>query len=1072
MKLAELSVRRGVTFAMVFVVVLGFGLYSLSRLRLDLYPDVAFPTVLVVTTYTGAGPEDMETLVSRPLEGAVAGVAGAQKVESESRQGVSVLTVSFDWGADMEQAETDVRRKLEQVEGLLPEDASDPLVFAMDPSLQPVTIVALSGPLPLDELRAVADDEVRARLERLDGVATAAVGGGLRREVRVTLDPVRVASLGLDVDAVLGAIHKENLQEPGGSIEQGALDVTVQVQGRYRSVDELRQVQVGVRQGAVGPRVLRLADVATVEDTFADSGRILEVDGRPSVLISVRKQSGANTVQVARAVRAELERIGAERAGQLSFATVFDQSGLIEGSLSNLSTTALMGVAISFLILLLFLRDWRAASLVSAAIPLSVVATFFVMDQAGMTLNIISMAGLALAVGMLVDNAIVVLENIFRLRERGLELREAAIRGAAEVGTAVTASTLTTISVFIPVLFVSGIAGVLFRDMAITICFALIVSLIVALSFVPLAASRLLRSRGAGSSPPDTRDGPTAPIPLGPRRGLWARFGDAYGRLLDWALSHRWAVAAGVAAVLALTAALVPALPTDFMAQADQSPLMLTLEAPVGSSTDETHGLAREAIEAIGEVIPAEERHLVSLDLGTADGFFAVFSGGSHKAQIRVPLVGVGGRGRSQAQIEAAVRERVGAIPGLSIGSSAHLNMLGQEGDVVVELRGHDLDTARRVGAQLSERLERLPDVSAATFSMQDQKPQVLVRFDRAKMAELGLSSAKVGRALSTAFLGRVAGTYSEDGEEYSIRVRFGEQHRQDVQELRAMPLAIAGGRTVRLDSVAEVTDGLGPVDISRRDQERVTRIVATLQPEYRDADGTWHAKDLGASAARIQGLLDDYEWPDGFRSTVAGAAEDLAESFTSLGLALLVSVLLVYMVMAAQFESLRQPLIILLTVPLAGVGVVAAFLLTGSALDVSALIGVIMLVGIVVNNGIVLIDAANRLRQEGLDRVQAIAQAARTRLRPVLLTSLTTVLSMVPLALEMGEGAETWAGMARAVIGGLTAATLLTLVVVPVAYTVFARKRVPARVARPEPTPDPEPSQPRPHHEPTEVMA
>ena len=1054
MKLAELSVRRGVTFAMIFVVVLGFGLYSLSRLRLDLYPDVAFPTVLVVTTYTGASPEDMETLVSRPLEGAVAGVAGAEKVESESRQGVSVLTVAFEWGADMEQAETDVRRKLEQVSGLLPDDASDPLVFAMDPSLQPVLIVALSGPQPLQELRRLADDEVRSRLERLDGVATADVAGGLQREIRVALDPVRVAALGLDVDAVLGAIHQENLQEPGGSIEQGPLDFTIQAQGRYGSVAELRQVQVGVRQGASGPRVLRLGDVATVEDTVAEQRRILEVDGRPAVLVTVRKQSGANTVQAAEAVRAELERIQGEQAGQLGFQVVFDQARFIEDSLSNLSTTALLGVGISFLVLLLFLRDWRAALLVSAAIPLSVVATFFVMDQAGMTLNIISMAGLALAVGMLVDNAIVVLENIFRLREQGLPLQEAAIQGAAEVGTAVTASTLTTISVFIPVLFVSGIAGVLFRDMAITICFALVVSLLVALSFVPLAASRLLRSRGApvppeGDSPVAAGRGSAA---RAAPAGALGRLGDAYSRILGWSLRHRWTVACGVIGVLALTGLLAASLPTDFMAQADQSQLLLTVEAPVGSKTAETHALASEAIAALQETIPAGERQLVSLDLGTAEGFFAVFSGGAHKAQLRVPLVGVSHRSRSQAEYEAALRARVARIPGLSVHSGGHLNALGQEGDVVVEVRGHDLQTARRVGAELKQQLESLPDVAGVSFSLQDQKPQVSVRFDRNKMAELGLSTAKVGRALSTAFMGRVAGSYSEDGEEYSIRVRYGEQHRLDVDALRRMPVVTPTGRTVPLHSIAEVTDGLGPVDISRRNQERVTRLVVTLQPRYQDSAGAWQDKDLGGSAAGIQALLGDYEWPQGFRPTVSGAAEDLRESFASLGLALLVSVLLVYMVMAAQFESLRQPFIILCTVPLAGVGVVGAFLVTGSAVDVSALIGVIMLVGIVVNNGIVMIDAANRLRQEGLDRAAAISEAARLRLRPVLLTSLTTILSMVPLALELGEGAETWAGMARAVIGGLSAATVLTLVVVPVAYSALARKHeAPAPALEPQ---------------------
>jgi HAE1 family hydrophobic/amphiphilic exporter-1 len=444
---------------MAYLIVLGFGLFSLSRLNLDLWPDISFPSVIVITTYTGASPEDIETLVTRPMEGAVASVKDVEEIHSDSKQGVSLITVEFDWGKDMEQAETDVRRALEMVEQFLPEDLDDPMIFAFDPSLQPVVMMIVSGPYPLDQLRKIAEDDVKPRLERLHGIATADVAGGLEREIHVVLDPARLEAFALDVNTVIGAIYRENTQVPGGSIEQGSLDFTIKTYGKYRTVKEIGEVLVGMKPTPTGMEPVRLHEVAKVEDSFYESQRIIEVDGTPSVWMIVRKQSGANTVRAVEAVMEALPRIKRESGADIKFKILFDQAEIINLALGNLSTTAMAGVLISFLVLLFFLRNLRSALIVSTAIPLSVIATFFVMDQANMTLNILSMAGLALAVGMLVDNAIVVLENIFRLRQEGLSAWQAAIQGARDVGTAVTASTLTTISVFIPVLFVPGIAS-------------------------------------------------------------------------------------------------------------------------------------------------------------------------------------------------------------------------------------------------------------------------------------------------------------------------------------------------------------------------------------------------------------------------------------------------------------------------------------------------------------------------------------------------------------------------------------------------------------------------------------
>jgi hydrophobic/amphiphilic exporter-1 (mainly G- bacteria), HAE1 family len=1036
MNLSSLSVRRGVTFGMAFMMIVGFGFYSLSQLRLDLYPDISFPKVIIITNYTGASPEDIETLITRPIEGTVASVKDVDEVLSTSKQGVSLVEVNFDWHKDMEQAETDVRRSLEMVKGFLPDDADDPIVFAFDPAMQPIIMLMLSGPYQLDELRQIAEDEVAPLLARIPGVASAMAIGGLEREIHVVLDPVRVQAHGLDVARIIGAVYAENTQTPGGSMQQGALDFTIQMQGKYRSVAEIGEVVVGAVVDERGAHPVQLKDVARVEDSFYESQRILEVDGEPAVWLLLRKQSGANTVRAADAIMDALPRIKRAAAAEIEFKQIFNQADFIHESLGNLSSTGMIGVGITFLVLLFFLRNIRSAVIVSTAIPISVIATFAVMDQASMTLNVLSMAGLALSIGMLVDNAIVVLENIFRLREEGHDAWDAAVEGARTVSTAVSASTLTTVSVFVPILFVPGIAGVMFKDMAVTICFSLAVSLFVAVTFIPLAASRLLSSERARRL-----------LQRASGRTGFGRAREGYGRVLDWLLGHRWIVFLGLIGLIAGTVVAARLLPTEFVKADDQSMVFIQVEAPIGSNLQETYGVMREVVARLDKVVKPEERRLLGLDAGIGKGFVAIFAKGVHAGVIRIPLVPQAQRQRSQQELEALVREHLRDIPGVKITVAMPFNMMGGEGDIEIQLRGHDLEASRRLGLDLREALMAFPEVANVNFSMEDQKPEVRVLPDRTKLAQLGIPTVSVTRALSAFFMGTMAGRYSEGGDEYDIVVRYDKRARQDVSELRRMPVVSPSGQVVRLDHVADVEIGLGPVSVTRKDQERYTKLMVYLRDAWRGEDGQELRKDLGGAIARVTARLDQEKagdgWPAGFSYFIGGAAEDFQTSFKYLGLALLISVLLVYMVMASQFESLRQPFIIIFSVPLAGIGVVLMFTLTRSSMDISSLVGVIMLVGIVVNNGIVMVDAANQLRLKGLGRLEAIQQAARIRLRPVLMTSFTTMLAMLPMALEIGEGSAGWGGMAKAVIGGLLVSTLLTLVVVPTMYTLFARKVV-----------------------------
>ncbi|MBW2264114.1 MAG: efflux RND transporter permease subunit, partial [Deltaproteobacteria bacterium] len=811
-----------------------------------------------------------------------------------------------------------------------------------------------------------------------------------------------------------------------------------QSRGKYQSVDDIGEVLVGMKTGPMGAEPLRLKEVAEIRDGFREEQRVLEVDHEPTIWLFVRKQSGENTVKAAQSVIASLPEIRRDIVADVEYKILWDQSQFINASLGNLSQTALMGVAISFFVLLGFLRSFRSALIVATAIPVSVITTFFVMDQADMTLNIISLAGLALAVGLLVDNAIVVLENIFRLREKGLGAWEAAIQGAGAVSTAVTASTLTTISVFVPILFVPGIAGVMFFDMAVTICFALAVSLIVALTFIPLLASRLLGDRYVKKINPSARRF---------RPFKWLR--GHYGRALDWSLKRRWVVGVATGSVIAGTVLLALLLPTEFMTEGDDSFVFVQSEAPVGSNITEAHEVCDEVVSCIEDVIPPANRKMVALDVGMGEGFAAIFSEGVHAGTIRVPLVSSDKR-RSKAEIEEAIRQRVKDVPGAKVVVRPPFDMMGGAGDLELLIRGHDLKISRALGLALKQKFLAMPEVSEAVYSMDDQKPEVSITFDRPKLASLGIPASSVGSAVSTAFMGRLAGRYSEGGEEYDIKVRYDKVYRMDVDEIRRMPVVSAQGSVIPLMNVARVVEGLGPVNITRQDQERVTTLVVDLKDTYQ-VDGKTKRKDLGGFITRTNEMLENYPWPRGFTYHVGGSAEDFMTSFKYLGLAFAVSILLVFMVMASQFESLRQPFIIIVSVPLAVVGVVVMFTITRVTIDMTALIGVIMLVGIAVNNGIVMIDAANQLRTEGHGRREAIAQASRLRLRPVLMTSITTILAMVPLALGIGEGSASWMGMAMSVIGGLIAATFLTLFVVPTMYTLFASRNlrnVPERIS------------------------
>lgn len=1012
MSLSELSIRRGVTTAMIYLCVLGFGLFSLYGLPLNRLPEVELPVIAVVTTYVGASPEDVETLLTEPIERAVASVENVETVQSTSRQGTSIVIISFTWGTDMSAAEVEVRKNLELfADDFLPDEASRPLTFAFDPSLAPVMFLALDGPLDGHQLRRIANEQVQPYLGRVEGVAAAEVMGGLDREVHVLLQPAWLEANGVSPSNVTDALRGANLLVPSGAVDDGTQRLAIQPTSMFTSVDEIRDVIVGQRGG----RPVRLSEVAEVEDTFEEEAHVVTADGEPAVMLAVRKQSDANTVQVARAVAEALPGVERRLPEGVSLVPLFDESRPILRAIGNLGNTAYQAFLLTGVVLLLFLRSWRTSLITVIAIPTSVVVAFVFMDALDVTLNLISMAGLALAIGMLVDNGIVVLEAAFQHLEAGATKEEAAVRGAKEMSMPLVASTLTTVVVFMPILLVEGIAGELFRDMVLTICISLLSSLVVALSLVPLMASRMLGAK----------KGRVERV-LERATGVLDKLAPAYERALGWALARRKRVLAGALLAFVGSLAVVPFLGQDFLPKADVSEIRIEVTAAPGTSLDEMRELIGQVEGLIRDTVP--EAEVVTADYGTSEGFAAIFGGTANKGTLRARLPEPRDRERTQQEIEAALTARFDEVPGLDV-EIAQFNMGGGGGDIEVKLFTEDLDELRTFGESLRDQLASVEGVRDIRFSMLQGSPELSLRYDRERMRVLGISPAVVASTVAAYYQGVTATTYREGGDEYAVRVRAPREARRELSDLRYVPIALPAGGTAPLGSLVEIGDQLGPIDIERENQRRYARLSITR------ADGV----DLGTLTQRVEARIDRADLPEGMYVEIGGMAEDLRDAFFKLAMALLAALILVYMVMASQFESLLEPFVIMFTVPLAIIGVVLALAITGTSVQVTALVGVILLGGVVVNNGIVLIDVIKNRRAEGRGLLESALEAARTRLRPILMTALTTILGMVPLAIGVGDGAETWAPMARTVVGGMTVGTLLTLFIVPILYVMMA---------------------------------
>jgi HAE1 family hydrophobic/amphiphilic exporter-1 len=1019
--LSEFSIQRPIFSIMLVLVVLVLGFIALSRLPIDLMPDITYPTLNISTSYPNTAPEEMEQMITRPIEEAMSSVPGVEEVFSRSSQGSSTVRVMFDWGTDLDEAANDIRERIDRIIGRLPEDIDRPTLRKFDPAQFPVLMMGALSELDPIQLRKIIDQQISYRIERVPGVASVEIWGGLEREIQVNLYPDKVKALGLPLDLIISKITQENIDIPAGTIEKGNYEIVIRIPGVYTSVDEIKETIVAVRQGAS----IRLRDIASVEDTYSRITRVARVNGSPGVRLAVYKQSGKNTVRIVEGVMKEIERLSADYP-QIQFVPVRDSAKFIRSAISNVASSAMYGGLLAVFILLFFLTNIRSTLVIATAIPISIIATFTLIYFNGMTLNVMSLGGLALGVGMMVDNSIVVLENIFRMKRGGVPTRKACIDGTHEVTGAIIASTVTTLIVFLPMLFVRGSSGIMFRQLAYVVGFSLMCSLFVSLTIVPMFASRLLATSDNVQGKPESKIALKA-------RAAFAKMENTYKKILHYSLDRRGSVLAGAAGLLVLSLFLMRFVGREYLPQTDEGEVDITVEMEVGTRLSVMDQKLKEVSEMVRKFVP----EISTLEERAGSGGWR---GGANQGSITAKLIPNSQRSRSSVAIAADLSRQLSQVPGALIRTRASSNMMmfamrgggGQE-RLQVEVRGYDMDVAQALAEQVKRVVEMTRGVTDVRVSRLEGTPEEHMVIDRQKASEMKLSVNQIASFIQTVLMGTQASRYREAGREYTIRVKVKDSEKLDVSDILDLTMTNSDGQPISLRNVINVQPERGPQQIERRDRERIITVSGEIA-----------GRDLGSVIDDVRQSLKSVPVPRDFTIGFTGDYEEQQKAFRELLISILLAIFLVYMIMAMLYESLRDPLIVMFSVPLAIIGVVFILLLTRTTFNVETYIGCIMLAGIVVNNAILLVDYTNLLRRrDKMEMRGAIEEAGRRRLRPILMTALTTIFAMIPLALGIQEGSEVQTPLARAVIGGLISSTLITLVLVPVVYSLFEKKRI-----------------------------
>jgi HAE1 family hydrophobic/amphiphilic exporter-1 len=1043
MSIPRLAIHRPVTMFMISFVVILLGAISLTRLPVDLMPESEFPSITVRVSYSGVGPLEMEELVTRPIEQAVSAIAGLEQVNATSSEGSSNVRLQFAWGTDLAEAADEVRTRIDRVRGRMPEDADSPTIQKFDSNSMPIMGVGVEGDFDPVTLRELATNDLSPRLERVDGVAAVTIDGGLRRQIHIDLSREKITALNLPIERITQVLRSENQNIPLGEIEDADRRFLLRSPGQFTSIEDIRNLIIMTRAGVP----VYLKDIAEVKDSTEDRRSVTRINGRPGIRMRVTKQSGKNTVQVAEAVKAEIERINRE-VPTVRLAVLDDQSKFIERSINSVKEHAMIGGVLVVLIIFLFLRNVKSTLIICTSIPISVIGTFALLYFGGYTLNTLTFGGLALGIGMIVDAAIVVLENTYRHLEMGKDRMTAAIEGSEEVWSAILASTLTHIAVFVPMLFLTGVAQITFGSLAAVVSFSLAMSLFVAVTIVPVLCSRFLDPPDHG----DKRKGVVGAVYRWSDR-LLNKIDEVYARGLHVALAHRPTVFATGVGLFVLAIYLGQFIGVELQPTADEGEVTVDAELAVGTRVERTEQVLLGLEERLRTLVPEMTMMITSASGGGGFG-----GGGGHRGNINMKLVPKDERQRSSEEIAMTLRRELSGIPGVIIrarqsgGQQMRGMPGGNQGDgsrFSVEILGHDLDTSKQLAQDVKTLLDSTPGIADSRVGREEGRPEIAVRVDRDKAAMLGLTVTGVANTIRTNLAGTQAAMFRDSGNEFPIIVRLREEDRGQIAAVGDVLLSTPQGQVVPAKNVMVTGREQGPVQIERKNQERVQRVNAEVETT------------LSEAVDAVRARLSELNIPQGFSVGMGNEVEEQARSFRELQLVLILAVLLVYTVMASQYESLKDPFIIMFSIPLAAIGVVGALLLTNTAFSMQAYIGIIMLAGIVVSNAILLVDYANTLRhRDKMDVRTAIETAGRHRLRPILMTSVCTMLGLVPMSLGIGEGSELQVPLARVVIGGLLTSTLITLVFVPALYTVFEEgwrglfKKGPAAPAAPPAAP------------------
>ena len=1027
MKLPKLSVNRPITTLMAFVAILLFGLVSLQRLPLDIMPEMELPTLTIMTIYPGASAEEVEEQVTKTLEEILTSTEGLKEIHSSSQENVSFIALQFDWGTNVTDAANDARDLLELTKRKLPDDAENPIIYKVNSALFPVLVYGITADENYAGINNIIQDEIVSPLQKIKGVGSVVYIGQPVREISIDVNPQKLSAYGISIAQLAAILKAENINVPGGNIKVGINDFAVKVPGKFNDIDEIRNVALINFQG----NIIRVKDVAAVTDGYKEKDEFARSKNGLGVALLVQKQSGVNTLEVANAIRTKMNEIKIHLPQDMDLYEIINTDELIVESISNLTTTLWWALIFVVIVVFAFLREWKSSLIVFLTIPFSLIIAFIVMFAIGYTINIFSLMAIVIAIGMVVDNAIVVLENVTQHIEKGARPKQAAIFGASEMGMAITASTATTLMVFIPMIFVGGVVGLLFKQLAIVTSATMIASLVTSLTLTPMVSSKLLKGKSKSEESKKSKF------------YLWSEkifqsMERVYQKTLRWSLNHKIVVV--ITAVILFLASLLLGknLGSDYIPEFDAGDLILVFETEVGTSSEETDRVAQKVMKIFEEEVPEIVHGSLSSITGQTDGGTLKsvgFSEGKNVCTVLAHLVLPDERNRSAKEIGEALRKKVSEMPEIdkfhiTAGSIISEVITGSVKPIEIEISGTNFELLNEYARDLYGQMTKVQGLTDIQSTIDNGKLEIQIDIDKNKASAMALNTAMIALQVRQSIYGADAGRFTENGEDYIVSVRYTPDYRNTIEGVSSIMLTNLHMEQIPISAIAEIKIGTGPLVINHKSQQRLVKVTANLM-----------GISLGEAAEKVKSILKDNPSPESVDVQLSGQLSEQGDSFNDLYLILVIGILLVYMVMAAQFESFKDPFIIMFAIPFTLVGIILAFLISGLTLSITTFIGVIMLMGIVVNNGIVLVDYINLLRQRGFDLKEAIIEAGRSRMRPVLMTSFTTMLGMLPMALSKGMGREMYSPLGVTIIGGLFVSTIITLVLVPTIYSMFHGK-------------------------------